>query len=154
MQRPKLSLSKLIQAAGLAAVVATAVNLSLFAIGRATGAISTAVEVMPGMGPLEWSNVALLSFLPPFVAALLLFVLARFVPRPLPAFYTVAVVVFVLFGAGPLAMEGASAAQVWLMMLMHAVVAVPVVWALTRATRAAAELAPRGPGGASPITPT
>ena len=136
-RRPTLSLPKLLAAAGLAALIATSVNLTLFAIGRATGAISTTVEVMPGMGPLEWLSVALLSLVPPFVAALVLFALARVLARPLPAFYAVSAVVFVLFAFGPLNMEGASAAQVWAMQFMHVVVAAPVLWALTRAARPA-----------------
>ncbi len=134
-QRPTLSLPKLLAAAGLAALIATSVNLTLFAIGRATGALSPTVEVVAGMGPLEWSSVALLSLVPPFVAALILFALARFLARPLPAFYGMSAVVFVLFAFGPLNMEGASAAQVWLMELMHVVVAVPVLWLLARAAR-------------------
>ena len=133
--RSTFALPKLLVAAGLAAVIATAINLVLFAIGRATGAISPTVEVVPGMGPLEWTNVALLSVGPPFVAALILFALARFLARPLAVFYGVSVVVFVLFLFGPLNMAGASAAQVWLMELMHVVVAVPVVGLLARAAR-------------------
>ncbi len=110
-------------------------NVVVFFLGRATGAISATVEVVPDMGPLGWVPVTLLSAVPPFVAAGLLFGLARFLARPLPAFYALAAIVFVVFGIGPFNMVGASAAQVTVMMLMHVVVAVPVLLWLPRALR-------------------
>lgn len=135
--RSKPGLAPLLAAGGRAAIVAVVVNLILFFVGRTTGAISGTIEVVPGMGPLEWGPVVMLSVLPPLGAAVLLFALARFLARPLPAFFALAAVVYVAFAIGPFNVVGASAAQFVLMQLMHVVVAVPVLLWLPRALRSA-----------------
>lgn len=122
------------QAAAQAAILANVVNGSIYFVGRATGWIVANVPVF-GDVTLGYPNVVFLTIAPPFVAAGMLTLLARWLRRPWPAFMAIAAAVFIAMIPGPFGLEGAPASMVWLLQLMHVVVAVAVVVLLRRSVR-------------------
>jgi hypothetical protein len=137
------SLRPLLTAGLLAAVLSGVVNAVLYWLANAFGIWSTQV-VTPMGQPILLSSVALLSFAPPLVAAVLAWALMRWVPRGRSVFVLVSLAVLALFVLPPLQL-GAPAAMVAFLELMHLVVAGLTLGLVLRAAGGAS----RGSAGAA-----
>ena len=117
-----------------AALVAVAINLLLWGLGRGPLAVSS------DFPPLQSAGAAVAASLVGIFAATLVFaLLLRFVPRPVVAFRIIAVVALVLSLGGPVstaAEPGASGTAVAVLAVMHVVTAAVAVSILPTATRA------------------
>ena len=117
----------------LAALLSVALNAVLYWLANVLGAWSTQV-VNPMGDPIDLSAVAFLSAGPPIVAAVLAWVLIRWVPRGRAVFVAISLLVLALFLLPPTQL-GAPVGMVVVLELMHLVVAVPTVGLILRASR-------------------
>lgn len=117
---------RLWRAGVLAAVAAAVVNVVVFLLARAAGAMPA--DVLNPMGqPVGLGSTLLLTLLPPLAAAGLLGLLARLTRRAVPIFLVVAALVFAVMAMSPIGLPGAPAGMIAALELMHLVVAVPAV---------------------------
>lgn len=115
----------------LAGAGAAAINLVVYFIVSAAGAIPQTV-LIPGMNmPVTAVPVVLNSFVPAILAGVLLALLNRFTRRPVRIFRIVAAVLLVLSFANPLTIPGAPLAMVLALDFMHIVAAAVIVGVLT-----------------------
>jgi hypothetical protein len=129
--------SRLPRAAALAAVAAAVANAIVFFITIGLGVDLNGPFMGPDApaAPLSVVQVIIASAVPVIGAALLLWALARFTPRPIPIFVAIAAVFGVLSLGGPLTLpvsDGLKAA----LALMHVVAGVVITYVLVRETRA------------------
>lgn len=114
----------------LAGVVAAVVNVVVYLLASAVGAMPQDV-VVPGQGPITLGAVVSVSFVPALLGALLFAAMGRFTRRPIRAFRVVAAVVLVLSFATPFTLSGAPVAMVVVLLLMHVIAAVVIAGVLT-----------------------
>lgn len=122
---------RLPMAALTAAVVSMLANLAVF---WAMGAAGVPFQVPMGgptgpVMPLPMGAVALLSAVPAFVAALIVWALARFTSRPWTIFFIISAVFLVVSFAPAFLLPIPFATQIGLNVL-HVVAAVAIVWTL------------------------
>jgi hypothetical protein len=132
---PRFRLGALLRAGALAGVIAAALNLVLYIVARALFDVSFVIPVQgPGsnLERLPWPMVVITSFIPALIAAALLWLLARFLRRPLLVFQIVAVVLLLLSFGGPLSLgdDADTATRLWLA-VMHIVAAAAIIGGLT-----------------------
>lgn len=126
--------SRIWRVAALAAGIAVAVNLVLWAIAR--GLLDVSGDFMPLGTPIPTIVVTVLAT---FAAAAVLFLLDRFVRRPISVFLGIGVAFALLSLLGPLPQDsepGGSTEAVIILMLMHLATAAIVLGLLTTRARA------------------
>lgn len=121
-----LTLATLTAAAG-----ALLISVLLYFLGDIFGAFPPSVQAQGE--PFTVIPVILASFFPVIVASLVFSLLVRFTARPKRMFYIVAAVIFALMIFTPFTIAGAPTLTVVVLELMHIVVAVGSVWAVSRA---------------------
>jgi hypothetical protein len=127
----RITLRRLWWASLLAGVAAAAVNLVVYFIASAAGAIPQTV-LIPGMNqPVTFVPVILNSFVPAILAGVLLALLNRFTRRPVRIFRIVAAVLLVLSFANPLTIPGAPLSMILALDFIHIVAAAVIVGVLT-----------------------
>jgi hypothetical protein len=131
--QPKPSLGAIWKAGFLGAVIAAAINVILYLIGRALGAMPSDV-VTPTGRPVEIVGVVLLSAFGVLAGTLVYTVLTRFlsVARANRWFVIIAIVVLVIMAASPFSLPGAPTIQIVLLEIMHLVAGLSAVYFLTR----------------------
>ena len=123
---------KLLTLAPLAGLIAAVINVVLFYIGTATGAIPADL-IIPNAGqPLTVIPVIIASFVPAIAAGLLLALLNRFTKRPLRIFNIIAVILLVFSFSSPFSIPGVPVGMIVILNLMHVVVAGAVLVAFNR----------------------
>lgn len=117
----------------LGAVIAAAINVVLYIVGRSLGAMPS--DVLTPMGrPIELVGVVLLSVLGVLAGTLVYTVLTRFlsVTRANRWFVIIAIVVLIVMAASPFSLPGAPMSQIVLLEIMHLVAGLSAIYFLTR----------------------
>ena len=134
IQATRVSPRSLWQTGLFAALVAVAINLVLWGLGRGPLGVSS------DFPPLQSAGAIIAASLVGILAATLVFaLLLRFAPQPIVAFRIIAGVALVLSLGGPLSTAsepGASGTAVAILAVMHVVTAAVAVSILPTATRA------------------
>lgn len=120
---------------GLLAAVATAVvNMAVYFVAAAGGAIPQDV-VVSGQGPITLPMAAAASVFGAVAGTIVYAVVGRLARRPVRAFRIVAAAALMLSFAGPFTIPDAPATMVAALLLMHVVAAAVVVGSLTTLAR-------------------
>jgi hypothetical protein len=120
--------------AGIAgAIVAAAINVVLFLVGRALGWFSE-TALTPMGRPVEAFGAVVFSILGVLGGTVVYTILSRFMatPRANRWFVIIAIVVLVLMIPTPLGIPGAPTSQIILMEIMHLVAGISAIFFLTR----------------------
>jgi Family of unknown function (DUF6069) len=133
-QTRTISVSKFIQAGLIGGAIAAILNLILYFIGQALngGALLVAPRGAGIAQPIPWFMVIVLSIVPGVVAGLLYGVLGRFMDKPTPVFLIIAAIVFIVYFFFPI-MIVQGTLTIFVLELMHVVVAALVIWFILRA---------------------
>ncbi|HEU5101110.1 MAG TPA: DUF6069 family protein [Roseiflexaceae bacterium] len=127
----RVSLGRLWWASLLAGLGAAVVNVVVYYIVSAAGAIPQTV-LIPGMNlPVTVFPVILNSIVPAILAGIVLALLNRFTRRPVRIFRIVAAILLVLSFANPLTIPGAPLSMILALDFMHIVAAAIIVGVLT-----------------------
>ena len=121
---------RLVSAGLLAALVAATVNVVVYLVAVAAGAMVRDV-VVNGQMPITLSMVATMSVLGAFAATLVYALVGRFARRPVLVFRIVAALALLLSFGGPFSIAGAPAAMIATLLLMHVIAATVIVGVLT-----------------------
>ena len=126
------SVGRVLSLAAIAGVISAIVNVLLFQIGLATGAIPGDL-IIPNAGePLSAVPVIIASLLPSLVGGIVLVILNRFAKNPLRIFNIVAAVIVLLSFFSPFSIPNVPIGMVVILELMHVVVAGVVVYVFNR----------------------
>lgn len=127
------SLGSIWKAGVVGALVAAAINVVLYLIGRALGSFPD-TALTPMGRPVDAFGAAFVSILGVLGGAVVYTLLSRFMatPRANRWFLIIAIVVLVLMIPTPLGIPGAPTSQVILMELMHLVAGISAIFFLTR----------------------
>jgi hypothetical protein len=133
--RQTVANDKLLMAAVIAALAAGVVNLILFFLLPALFNITLRVG-MPGapLEPLPLVVMLVITMLPAFLGAGLLWLLGRFTSRPFTIFWVIAIVVLILSYGAPLNL-GIPTNEVLALSLMHTAAAIIITFVLTTRAR-------------------
>lgn len=129
--QPNVTILNALKAAGLAGLIAAAINFIVYYAARLMIGGPLLVDP-PGpapLGSLPISAVVVFSIVPALGAGIVFWALDRFLADPRRVFLIIAAVIFILFIYPPLPAT-TSAATAWTLQILHGVVAVPVVMAL------------------------
>jgi hypothetical protein len=127
----RIALGRLWWASLLAGIGAVIVNVVIFFLASAAGAIPQTVLV-PGVNqPVTVVPVILQSFVPAIPAGVLLALLNRFTRRPIRIFRIVAAILLVISFANPFTIPGAPLEMILVLNFMHIVAAAIIVGVLT-----------------------
>lgn len=130
---------RLLAAGALATVSAVAANVVVYLVASTAGAMPQDVFVRPGQ-PITLGAAAGTTFISVIGATGVFALLNRFTHRPITIFRFVALMVLALSFVPPLTLDGASAAMIVALEIMHVVAAVICIFALTVFTRAREDL--------------
>ena len=136
LQNKPIAIRRLVWVGPLAAVVAGAANLVVFAVEKAALGISFILALQPGAAatPLPAAMVFVESVIPALVAAVLLALLVKFTARPVLIFQIISAVFLLVSFVTPLAVPADTLTKLGLISL-HIVAAVVIVNLLTTLTR-------------------
>ena len=131
----KLTFKQIIIAGAMAGGAAAVINAVLFIIFHAAGVIKDSVFVQPNQ-PLTVAPVIVSSLLPSLVGACIFYPFERFSNNGFKTFRIVALSLMVLSFASPfLAIPGITVTYGTVLVLMHAVVALSLLYFIGRAKR-------------------
>ena len=125
---------RLVSAGLLGALVAATVNVVVYLVAVAAGAMERDV-VVNGQMPITLSMVATMSVFGAFAATLVYALVGRFARRPVLVFRIVAALALLLSFGGPFSIAGAPAAMIATLLLMHVIAATVIVGLLTTMAR-------------------
>jgi hypothetical protein len=127
------SIGSIWKAGIVGAIVAAAINVVLFLVGRALGSFPE-TALTPMGRPVEAFGAVLFSILGVLGGTVVYTILSRFMatPRANRWFLIIAIVVLVLMIPTPLGIPGAPTSQVILMEIMHLVAGFSAIFFLTR----------------------
>ncbi len=135
-QPGRLDLGRLLAGGLIAAVVAAVANLVVFFVARdGLDAAMTGRFQRGEIEELEPALVAIMSAFPALLAAGALWLLGRFLRRPLLVFQVIGVVALLLSLGGPLGVEDASDGTKAAMVVMHLVAGATIIGVLTAVAR-------------------
>jgi len=136
LQNKPIAIRRLVWVGPLAAIVAGAANLVVFAFEKAALGISFTLAMQPGAAaaPLPAAMVFVESVIPALAAAVLLALLVKFTARPVLIFQIVSAVFLLMSFGGPLAVPADTLTKLGLISL-HIVAAVVIVGLLTTLAR-------------------
>ena len=123
------------QAGLLAAVTAAGINAVLFLLASVLGAFPSDVLLPRAEQPMTLGPIVIVSAFAALGGWLIFTLLRRFTRRAVPIFVGLAVLVLALMAIPPFQIEGAPAAMIAWLQVMHVVAAAVTVGVLVRAAR-------------------
>lgn len=130
--KAKLNFKQSVKAGALAALTATIINSIIFLIFHSSGVITDNIFIQPGK-PLSVIPVIISSIAPTIIAAMIFFLMEKYLKHGFKVFRSAAIVLLVLSFVNPfIAIEGINISYGLVLCLMHIVVVAALLYSISK----------------------